>query len=250
MTPLHWILVGAVVAPMFVLTGILSAWRWVRSRRKERDPVSDKLLRPPGESVRRHLEKLDEQINDALLWFFFTPQMFAAFLLIPNPAITAPSPASAAVILSIAIAIALAILMWRLIWLIDRRRNYRLGFSGERAVAEELNQLMLDGCRVYHDVPMEPYGNIDHVIVSPTGVYAVETKARRKRKAPGKRDYEVVFDGKTLIFPDGADTRAIEQAKRQADQLRTFLSKALGEPLKVGSILNLSGLDGCQSSQS
>jgi hypothetical protein len=58
-----------------------------------------------------------------------------------------------------------------LIYLIKRRREYRLGFAGERAVAEELNQLMLDGCRVFHDVPMEPYGNIDHVLIAPAGIF-------------------------------------------------------------------------------
>jgi hypothetical protein len=117
-----------------------------------------------------------------------------------------------------------------------------LGFAGERAVAEELNQLMLDGCRVFHDLPMEPYGNIDHVLVTPTGIYAVETKARRKRKAPpGKRDYEVAFDGKALQFPCAVDLRSLEQARQQADRLRMFLSNAVGEPVKVGAILTLPG---------
>jgi hypothetical protein len=78
--------------------------------------------------------------------------------------------------------------------------------------------------------------------MTPTGFYAVETKARRKRKAPpGKRDYEVVFDGKSLQFPCAAESRAIEQARQQADRLRVFLSDAVGEPVKVGAILTLPG---------
>ena len=129
-----------------------------------------------------------------------------------------------------------------MISLINRRRDYRLGFAGERAVAEELNQLMLDGCRVFHDVPMEPYGNIDHVLVAPTGIYAVETKARRKRKmSAGKRDHEVVFDGKILQFPGATDSRSLDQARQQADWLRVFLSGAVGEPVKVQAIVTLPG---------
>jgi hypothetical protein len=89
---------------------------------------------------------------------------------------------------------------------------------------------------------MDPYGNVDHVIVAPNGVYAVETKARRKRKAPdGKWHYELVFDGKSVIFPDGAATEDIQQAKRQADQLRVFLSKAVGERVDVSPILTFPG---------
>jgi hypothetical protein len=139
------------------------------------------------------------------------------------------------------VVIGFTFLVWKLVNLIARRRNYRLGFARERAVAEELNQLMLDGCRVFHDVPMEPYGNIDHVLVTPTGIYAVETKMRRKRKAPGRRDYEVEFDGKALQFPYAVDLRSLDQAKQQADRLRVFLSKAVGEPVKIGAILALPG---------
>ena len=65
------------------------------------------------------------------------------------------------------------------------------GFAGERAVAEELNQLIRAGCYVFHDVPMAPYGNIDHVLVTPKGIYAVETKARRKRERP-RREGEIM----------------------------------------------------------
>jgi hypothetical protein len=73
-------------------------------------------------------------------------------------------------------------------------------------------------------------------------IYAVETKARRKRKASkGRRDHEVVFDGKALQFPCAVDFRSLDQARRQADQLRVFLSNAVGEPVKVGAILTLPG---------
>jgi hypothetical protein len=61
---------------------------------------------------------------------------------------------------------------------------------------------------------------IDHVLVAPTGVYAVETKARRKRKTPkGKRDHEVVFDGEKLQFPEATDLSSLHQAGQQADRL-------------------------------
>jgi Nuclease-related domain len=116
-----------------------------------------------------------------------------------NPSAFSVAPA---IVFIVAVAIGLVFLFWRFTYLISRRRNYRLRFADERAVAEELSQLILDGCRAFHDVPMEPYGNIDHVLVTPTGIYAVETKARRKRKASkGRRDEKVVFDGKALQFP-------------------------------------------------
>ena len=45
---------------------------------------------------------------------------------------------------------------------------------------------MLEGCHVFHDVPMEPYGNIDQVVVAHSGIYAVETRrAARERHGIG-----------------------------------------------------------------
>lgn len=232
----------ALFVPMITLLAIMWIWRWLRGFQKERAPVSEKLLRPAGESLRRELEKLDEQLNDHLIWTFFGPGFVTAFLVVSKPL---PRPGITTVLAAIALFIGVAwfaFQVWKMVRLVQRRRNYRLGFAGERAVAEELNLLMLNGCRVFHDVPMEPYGNVDHVIVAPSGTYAVETKARRKRKTPpGKRDHEVVFDGNSLTFPETSDTKALQQAKQQADRLRAFLSKAVGETVSVRAILTFPG---------
>jgi hypothetical protein len=240
-TPQQWLLLAALFVPMLTLIGIFWIGTWIRSLKQERAPVSEKLLRPAGESSRRELEKLDEKINEAMIWAFFGPLIVTAFLVASNAtqsATVGPIGLTSLIVLTTG---GFILVSWRLIRLVQLRRNYRLGYAGERAVAEELNQLMLEGCRVFHDVPMEPYGNIDHVILAPTGIYAVETKARRKRHAPRKRAHEVIFDGHTLIFPNGTDMRAVEQARHQADRLRRYLTKAIGEPVNVSAILTLPG---------
>jgi Nuclease-related domain len=188
LTTLHWLLLASLFIPTLSLVGVVWILRGMRSLAQERPPVSDKLLRSPGESLRRELERIDDQINDILVLTVFGPVLFTAIFVIVNGGMK-PSgfPVAPAIVFITTVAMGFVLLVWRLTFLIARRRNYRLGFAGERAVAEELNQLMLDGCRVFHDVPMEPYGNIDHVLVSPTGIYAVETKARQKKKgADGK----------------------------------------------------------------
>ena len=229
---------------MLTLFGVAWILRKIRSSAQERPPVAEKLLRSPGESLRRELEKIDEQINDIIVLTTFGTPLFVTlyFLFVSGSSKPSGWPIGSTIVVVIVVVIGFTFLVWKLVNLIARRRNYRLGFAGERAVAEELNRLMLDGCRVFHDVPMEPYGNIDHVLITPAGLYAIETKARRKRKAPpGKRDYEVVFDGKSLQFPCAVDFSSLEQARQQADRLRIFLSKAVGEQLKVGAILTLPG---------
>jgi len=102
--------------------------------------------------------------------------------------------------------------------------------------------LLREGCHVFHDYPGGGKWNIDHIIVAPAGVYAVETKARRKRRTrKGRRGYEVFFDGKILKFPKGNDTDALEQARRNAKDFSRELSSATGDHVKVKAILTFPG---------
>lgn len=102
-------------------------------------------------------------------------------------------------------------------------------------MGEELNQLMLTGCRVFHDVPNDPYGNIDHVLVASSGVYAIETKTRRKKEAAGKDAHKVTFDGHLLRFGDGPqEHECLDQARQQASHRPPAKPEAWrGEPLKA-----------------
>jgi hypothetical protein len=122
-----------------------------------------------------------------------------------------------------------------------RRRVLRLGLDGELATAEELNQLMFRGFRVYHDFPAERF-NIDHVVIGPSGVFAVETKTRSKpTTANGERDATVAFDGRYLLFPWGPEEDCLEQAARQAAWLQKWLRQAVGESVLVQAVLALPG---------
>jgi hypothetical protein len=122
-----------------------------------------------------------------------------------------------------------------------RLRRERIGFAGERAVGEEINQLMADGYRVFHDVPMTGY-SVDHVIVGPAGVFAVETKVRRKpRTSTRSAEYRVKYDGRQLVFPRWTEKRCLEQACLQAGGLGKFLSQSTGDSVFVSPILALPG---------
>ena len=54
------------------------------------------------------------------------------------------------------------------------RRNYMKGATGELAVAQKIDDLTDEFC-VIHDLPT-PFGNLDHVVIGPTGVFVLETK--------------------------------------------------------------------------
>ena len=200
--------------------------RWLKSR----NTIEGKLLRSPGESLRQESQSLNDWLMGLLAGIAATP----AILLGQMPRTISGS--------SIAI-MAVGIVAWAvpLIYLLGLRRNLELRLRGQRAVAEELNRLMLDGCHVFHDYPAGPDWNIDHIVIAPSGVYAIETKTRRKTDVHGKKAHEVIFNGTQLIFPNGRDAEAPEQARRNAVGLSSELTAAMAEPIDVKALLALPG---------
>jgi hypothetical protein len=92
----------------------------------------------------------------------------------------------------------------------------------------------------FDDVPFESY-NMDHVLVGPTGVFVVETKTKRKPLLGGEKQYRVVFDGQKLQFPNGWDTDALDQVRRNKKTLCQWLSSATGDRVTVEGIVTVPG---------
>jgi hypothetical protein len=104
------------------------------------------------------------------------------------------------------LAVALLLLMWlvgsRALHRIDElekeRDCMRKGAAGEKSVAHTLGKLP-DEFRVVNDVST-PTGNLDHVVIGPTGVFVIETKDWRGIVgADGKG--ELTRNGKSLPEP-------------------------------------------------
>jgi hypothetical protein len=213
------------------------------ARRKSRVPVKDKLLRAPGETLQRRLTRFDDAAMFYILGLLiFSFVCFALFVAFANWRQKSPHLLPEMICFWLVILVITLPISWKAAKIMQRYRNDFLGLRGERAVGEELNKLMLDGCLVYHDVPGEGEWNVDHVVVAPTGVYAIETKTRSKdRCAKDRKDYEVVYDGKTLQYPNWTDTHGLDQAKANAKWLAKHLSNALAEEIRVIPILALPG---------
>ncbi len=125
------------------------------------------------------------------------------------------------------------------------RNNLRLGLEAEWFVSSELHGIETTGYKVFHDIQCDKF-NIDHLVVGPNGVFAIETKGRRKpnnsKTAEEKSQEHVVnVKGKILEFPNFTDTSIIEQATRQAKWAGTWLSEATGEQIVVSPVVTIPG---------
>jgi len=122
--------------------------------------------------------------------------------------------------------------------------NYTVGARAEQSVGAVLNQLWGEQCSVFHDVDIIKSGkviaNIDHVIVSPSGVFVIETKYRRKTTSA--EGHKIKFDGKGIHFPNNVYTKdPVNQALNNSNWLSQKLSKATGELTKCTAILTYPG---------
>ena len=230
------------IVPGLPLGGLLF-WLHATARKREqqfRRPFDD-MLRPAGWSLQK---------RSAALWESMTEDLMACML---------SAVGAWAVWLSnkdmFWTALILGLISCSYFTLRAKRRvleysNHRLGLLGEQVVGQILDQLSSNSTRVFHDLEVKEPGkkpwNIDHVVLTTTGVFAIETKTRRKPRSTspdGQQGHKVIFDGHQLIFPSPmkVDRFGIDQAQRNAIWLSDKLTALNGTPIPVIPVLVLPG---------
>jgi len=234
--------------PIIMLISIfLLAWvflfvfrKYYRSKNL-RLPFTQLLLRSPGQSLLKKIDFLNEDITAHVVYLFLTP-IFVYATYISHLYFNKKAPSLLVLVLLGAFLLGLIVYsLYKLTGLLSQRRVMRLGYDGEVAVGQELNQLLRDGYHVYHDFFADKF-NIDHIVVGKKGVFAVETKARSKPNSDRRNeDATVEYNGRVLHFPKWTDTETIDQAERQSSWLSKWLGSAIGEPVAARGIVALPG---------
>ena len=223
------------------LAAFLLAKRKRAARTARRSPIGIHLLRSPGHALRDQLDEVGDDVLGDVIGLCIVPPLMLTIYLAQSHFLGTPDSALRG-LASAGVALALSgVLIRRLLKASVRADTLRLGLDAELAVGQELDQLMRQGAAVFHDVPGENF-NIDHVVVSREGVFAVETKGYSKRNdLKGKTSARVAFDGTTLRFPGWETIDPIEQAKRQANWLSKWLSSAIAGNVPTVPVLALPG---------
>jgi hypothetical protein len=239
------VIVVAVVVLLTVAPAVAAGWllmqRKRRARQRRRSPLTADLLRSPGQTLREELEERRSDSMVDLLTLMIVPSVSLAVVYGQAVFNARVAPLGVLVVVAVSVAAFIAHRVRLLYRRGEQMDRLRLGLDAELAVGQELDQLMRDGAVVFHDVPGEKF-DVDHVVVAPQGVFAVETKGYSKpTEIAGKAGATVVFDGKALMFPDRSGAKAIDQARRQAKWLADWLARATSEPVHVTPVLALPG---------
>lgn len=239
-----------------MLSGVVFFLKKVQSmldeeKARSRSPFKERLMRSPGEGLMTRIEKTRDELIERIV-------ILAVTVVAPGAVVIGCSVSDSRSGLLIAgLFILTAIVVWLYQWpkvraLREKLRNYRLAFDGERYVAEKLGVLVADGYRVFHDFlfTMKPGGaatdfNIDHILIGPTGVFAIETKTYRQplREGTGwENNHKVRISGEELIFPKGRRTaEPIRQARRAAEDLSKLLTGSSTKVIPVIPIVAMPG---------
>jgi len=246
---MDWPLVIFVSYGVLFVVACFGLAMWHAKRRRDKPPVAFKLVRGPGESLRRRVFKFDENLMEWLIGWGLVP--IFALLTVSALWLFAYKPRTWVEFncwlgfSGIVFGIALLISIRRVVRGLFRYRSDRLGYLGERFVAEKIAPLAREGFYIFHDVPAETGKrkfNLDHVVVGSTGLWLIETKTRRKGRArPGFAAHEVAYDGAQLIWPWGEDRHGLEQAEAEARWLSDWLQQRTGLDLTARPILALPG---------
>lgn len=111
-------------------------------------------------------------------------------------------------------------------------RSWRRGAIGEERVAALLDRSLGDGWVVVHDLTIGSQGaNLDHLVIGPAGVFALNTKHLKGNV--------VVYD--RAILHNGTNYRFLPKARAEAQRVRDRLSAATGLDVRVQSVLVWSG---------
>ena len=187
----------------------------------KKSPLKGKPLRQAGQSIQKEI--LDIALEKGFSYIVGS-MIFVVLALIEWVRFIFRSPPSPYFITTIAL-LYVVYSVYKLKQASIDIRRLKQGLDGERAVGEFLERLREDGAIVYHDIVGDKF-NIDHVVLSTKGIFAIETKTFSKySKGNPKVHYE---NGNLYLDGIGNKNEILVQVKAESTWLRNMLHESSG----------------------
>lgn len=200
-------------------------------------PLTDAPLRVPGQSLD---EQIDKWQNERVINYFIMAGAFFVLAFMEWWGYLTHAPRQP-ILFSVCAILAIAGLIWRVFYVRAQLRTLKLGRNGERVVGQYLEGFRAYGGRVFHDVLGDERGNdfnVDHVLICPQGIYAIETKTWTKPWSTAK----IVNRGGNLLKAGLAPERdPVVQASAAARWLRDILESKTGRQYEVRGVVAIPG---------
>jgi Nuclease-related domain len=182
---------------------------------EKKSPLKTKPRRAAGQSVQQELERLEETFMGKGLLAVLTVVLLSLEFMRWYWKMQ-PSPIGASIV-----CVPLFIYsVYKMLGMRGDIKNLRQGLDGEKIVGEKLENLRAHGYRVFHDLVSGSF-NVDHILIGPAGVFAIETKTWSKSKGD-----KIEHNGETLCKNSvEIKPNPIEQVKAEARWLRGLIKE-------------------------
>ena len=199
-----------------------------------KSPLKDPPLRQPGQSLGEEIQRVFEE--DWMPYYLAT-LLFCVFAALEWWRFYRPIPPSPRLVTAMAV-LMLGITAIRMYRMRPNIRNLRLGMEGEKVVGQLLEELRASGATVFHDICAKDF-NVDHVVVSPKGIFVIETKTRSK---PAGTRVTVRYDGEKLSVNGNAPSRdSIKQVLAISAWVQELVKKSTGKSFPVRPVVLFPG---------
>ena len=229
------LVIALVGSLLFMATG--HAWMRVGGKLRRRNPFAEHILNEAGHRVRRNLQDLDRSYFLYLSSFLVYVLLLAVAFALRSPPLPFDAPAWVWLASSSVVAVASLFLPFQVVRL--KRTRSRLGFrrTANIAVGHALQRIASRGYNIYHDVRV---GNhvIDNVVIGAKGAYAVNVFVLGNSR---KKTGTVRLSNSNLVFGNARTSAPVGVSVNRVSGLSKELSKVIGHPIRVRSVIALPG---------
>jgi len=166
----------------------------MKSKAEKHSPLKDKPLRYAGQSIDEQIENL----RDKALFYVLYPAFILLYIVMQwMNTIFLPSKSSISISPYIGDVIfwgIIAYCVYKIFQIFNEIKRLAMARDGEKIVAEGLQELIKQDAAILNDIRGDKF-NIDHVVISPHGIYLIETKTYSK---PAKKDTTISFDDENV----------------------------------------------------
>jgi len=206
----------------------------MKKKKEKRSPLRDKPLRYAGQS-------LDEQIENEALKVLYWIMMSGAtigFAFTDWMKFLYPRPLTKPLSITVITVVIVSVTIYITYKASKKVKRLKLGRDGEKIVAEYLQTLQKDGAAILNDLVGSKF-NVDHLVISPKGIYVIETKTFSK--PVGENSKITMSNGE--LFADGRkiDRNPVNQAQALASWISELIEKSTGRKFFVKPVVLFPG---------
>jgi hypothetical protein len=196
-------------------------------------PLKAKPLRNPGDSLDREIESW---VGQTAMSYYLIAALLSFLAAMEWIGYLSNSPRRP-ILYSSAAAIALIVFAVKFTVIRDRVKRLKLGRDGERCVGQFLERLRESEATIFHDVPAQGF-NLDHVVISPRGIYVIETKTYSKPSGNAR----VTVEGDQLrVAGKKLDRDPMTQVASAARWLENLLRDSTGKSFEARPVVVFPG---------